>query len=92
MLLQTVVGYVGLFTLATPLEGRPVGTLVEVTVSVPNPSRLELDFGSHSVQTDARVLLCGSVGAVRLLELGYTGPLIRRPQLAESEGAHGAHL
>jgi hypothetical protein len=63
-----MVGYVGLFPLATRVEGRPAGT------------------------TDARVLLCGSVGAVRLLELGYTGPLIRRPQLAESEGAHVAHL
>jgi hypothetical protein len=84
--------YAGDFSLATPVEGHPAGTLVQVTVSVPNPSRLVLDFNSrHQVLTDACVLLCGSIGAVKLLELGYTGPLARRPRLAACEGArpHG---
>jgi hypothetical protein len=78
-------GYVGLFSLATPLEGHPVETLVRVTVSQPEPSRLMLDFSDHNrVLTDASVLLCGHTGALELLELGYTGPLARRPRLAAS--------
>ena len=36
----------------------------------------------HQVLTDACVLLCGHTGALKLLELGYTGPLARRPRLA----------
>ena len=32
--------------------------------------------------TDARVLLCGHIGALELVELGYTGPLAMRPRLA----------
>ena len=80
---KPVDGYVGLFALATPVEGHPVGTLVQVTVSAPNPSRLVLNFSNHhQALTDGYVLLCGSVGAVKLLELGYTGPLVRRPRLA----------
>ncbi len=85
-------GYAGLFSLATPVEEHPAGTLVQVTVPVPNPSRLVLDFSNHhQVRTDACVLLCGSIGALRLLELGYTGPLVTRPRLAACEGArlHG---
>jgi hypothetical protein len=74
------------FSLAGPVEGHAVGTLVHVTVCVPNHSRLVLDFGDHNqVVTDACVLLCGHVGALTLLELGYTGPLIRRPRLAAFE-------
>lgn len=76
------------FVLAGPVEGHPVGTLVHVTVCVPNHSRLVLDFGDRNrVVTDACVLLCGHIGALKLIELGYTGPLIRRPRLAAVEPA-----
>jgi hypothetical protein len=47
-------GYAGLFALATPVEGNPPGTLVQVTVSVPNPSQLVLDLSSRQVLTDPR--------------------------------------
>ncbi len=80
-------GYAGHFSLATRVEGHPAGTLVQVTVSALDPSRLVLDFSDHEVLTDACVLLCGSIGALVLLELGYTGPLIRRPRLAAREEA-----
>jgi hypothetical protein len=84
-------GYAGLFALATPVEGNPAGTLVQVTVSVPNPSQLVLDLSSRQVLTDARVLLCGSIGSLVLLDLGYTGPLVTRPPLAACDRArdHG---
>jgi hypothetical protein len=76
-------GYAGDFSLATPVEGHPAGTLVHVTVSAAHPARLVLDFrDNHQVLTDACVLLCGHTGAVKLLELGYAGPLARRPRLA----------
>jgi hypothetical protein len=75
-------GYAGLLALATPVEGNPPGTLVQVTVSVPNPSQLVLDLSSRQVLTDARVLLCASIGSLVLLDLGYTGPLVTRPPLA----------
>ena len=74
--------YAGDFSLATPVHGHPAGTLVHVTVSERHPAQLVLDFSEQQVLTDACVLLCGSVGVVRLLELGYTGPLAERPQLA----------
>jgi hypothetical protein len=52
---------------------------VQVTVSVPNPSRLVLDSSNQrQVLTDACVLLYGHIGALALLELGYTGPLAKR--------------
>ena len=74
-------GHAGSFSLVTPVEGHRAGTLVEVTVSA--PSRLLLNFSSHhQVLADACVLLCGHVGARVLLELGYTGPLVRRPQMS----------
>jgi hypothetical protein len=79
---NTVDGYAGDFSLATPVETHPAGTLVQVTVSALHPSRLVLDFSDHQVLTDACVLLCGHIGALELLELGYTGPLVRRPRLA----------
>ena len=76
-------GYAGHFSLATAVEAHRVETLVQVTVSAGHPSRLVLDFTDHdSVLTDARVLLCGHIGAEELLELGYTGPIARRPRLA----------
>jgi hypothetical protein len=85
---NTVGGYAGVFSLATPVEGHPAETLVQVTVSVPNPSRLVLAFSNqHQVLTDASVLLCGSVGTLVLRDLGYTGPLARRPRLVAREGA-----
>jgi hypothetical protein len=37
---NTLDGRPGLFSPAAPVEGHPAGTLVPVTVSVPNPSRL----------------------------------------------------
>jgi hypothetical protein len=78
-------GYAGDFSLASHVEEHRAGTLVRVTVSAPDPSRLVLDFSNHhQVLTDACVLLCGSIGALKLLELGYTGPLATRPRLAGS--------
>ena len=65
---------------------------MKVTVSVPNSSRLVLDFSNHQqVLTDADVLLCGHIGALQLLELGYIGQLARRPRLVACERArlHG---
>jgi hypothetical protein len=79
-------GYAGHFSLATEVEAHPAETLVEVTVSVRQPSRVVLGFsGEEQVLTDARVLLCGHIGARELLELGYTGPLAMRPRLAEAK-------
>lgn len=82
MLADSHHGYAGTFPLATSVDGHPAGTLVHVTVSAHHPSRLVLSFSDHQVLTDACVLLCGHVGARKLLELGYTGPLVRRPLLA----------
>ena len=76
-------GYKGEFSLATPVEGHSAETLVQVTVSGPDSSRLMLDFsGNHQVLTDACVLLCGHIGALELHSRGYTGRLVRRPRLA----------
>lgn len=73
-----------LLSLVAPVEGHAVGTLVHVTLCVPDHSRLVLEFDDHNhVVTDACVLLCGHVGALKLRELGYTGPFIRRPRLAD---------
>ena len=86
-------GHAGEFSLATPVEGHPAGTLVQVTVSAAHPSRLALNFSDHDpVLTNACALLCGHTGALELLELGYTGPLVRRPRLAAvaSSNASGA--
>jgi hypothetical protein len=76
-------GYAGDFALAIPLEGHPPGTLVRVSLRALHPSQLLLDFSDHHpVLTDACVLLCGHTGALKLVELGYTGPLARRPELS----------
>ncbi len=81
-------GFAGDFCLAAGLEGHPAGTLVPVSVSARDRSRLVLHFSDHhEVQADACVLLCGSVGELVLLELGYGGPLVRRPRLAAGERA-----
>ena len=65
-------GHAGEFSLATPVEGHPAGTLVQVTVSAAHPSRLALNFSDHNpVLTNACALLCGHVGALELLKLGY---------------------
>jgi hypothetical protein len=78
-------GHAGDFFLITPVEGQPAGTLVHVTASTAHHSRLVLDLrGNHEVLTDARVLLCGHIGAAKLLEQGYAGPLATRPRLAGS--------
>jgi hypothetical protein len=80
---NTLDGYAGHFSLATAVEAHPAETLVQVTVSALHPSRVALDFSDQKqVLTDARVLLCGHIGAVALVELGYTGPLAIRPELA----------
>lgn len=80
--MKAVGGYAGLFSLATPVEGHPAETLVQVTVSVADPSLLVLAFSNqHEVLTDARVLLCGSIGTLVLRDLGYSGQLVRRPRL-----------
>jgi hypothetical protein len=51
-----------------------------------------LDFSDqHPVQTDAHVLLCGHIGAQELLELGYTGPLVKRPRLAPARAESHRH-
>ena len=68
--------------LATSVEGHAAETLVRVSVPALHRSRLVLQFTDHEVQMDARVLLCGHIGAMKLQELGYTGPLPTRPRLA----------
>jgi hypothetical protein len=76
--------YAGDFSLATSVEGHPSGTLAHVSVSARHPTRVTLDFSDrHPALTDATVLLSGDTGAVKLRELGYTGPLTKRPRLAE---------
>ena len=81
--MNTLDGYAGDFSLAIAVEAHPAETLVRVTVSDLQPSRLMLEFNDHEqVRTDARVLLRGHVGAEELLKLGYTGPLARRPRLS----------
>jgi len=63
--LNRVDGQAGEFSLATPVEGHPAGTPVQVTVSAAHPSRLALNFSDHHpVPTNACVLLCGHVGAL----------------------------
>jgi hypothetical protein len=84
---NTVDGDAGGFFLATSVEGHAAETLVQVTVSADHPSQLALDFSDHQVLTDACVLLCGHTGALKLLELGYTGPLAIRPRLAARSGS-----
>jgi hypothetical protein len=75
-----VPGYPREFLLAAPVAGHPAETLVQVTVSALDPSRLVLEFDDNKqVLTDARVLLCGHIGALELVGNGYTGPLVRRP-------------
>jgi hypothetical protein len=84
--------HAGHFSLATSVEEHPAGTLVQVGVSGGDRSRLVLDFSNRDeVMRDACVLLCGSVGARVLRELGYTGPLVRRPRLADGEEAARLH-
>ena len=78
----TVDGYAGDFLLAISVEGHPAETLVHVSVPARQRSRLVLAFSDNQVEMDARVLLCGHVGAMKLQELGYTGPLPTRPRLA----------
>jgi hypothetical protein len=81
---KTVDGYAGEFELAIAVEGHSAGAPVRVTVSALHPSLLVLDFSDdHQVLRDACVLLCGHVGTLTLLELGYTGPLVRRPLMAD---------
>jgi hypothetical protein len=69
---SSVDGYAGDFSLATPVEGHPAGTLVQVTVPARHPSRLVLDFSDHQALMDARVL--GHIGVLELLELGLHRP------------------
>jgi hypothetical protein len=92
MEVKRVDGHAGEFSLGTPLEGHPAGTLVQVTVSAADPSRLALNFSDHHpVLTNACALSCGHVGALELLELGYTGPLVRRPRLAAIAHSNASH-
>ena len=39
-------GHAGEFSLATPVEGHPAGTLVQVTVSAAHHLRLALNFST----------------------------------------------
>lgn len=85
-------GHAGEFSLGTPVEGHPAGTLVQVTVSAAHPSRLALNLSDHhQVLTDSGVLRGGHVGALELLELGYTGPLVRLPRLAAIAPSNASH-
>jgi hypothetical protein len=82
-------GRAGDFSLATRLEGHPAGTMVQVTVPEAHPSELVLEFSDDDpVLANSGALLCGHVGALALLELGYTGPLVRRPRLAPVDRTH----
>ena len=75
--------YAGEFSLATAVRGHRAGTLVRVAVSSSDSARLLLEFSTEQqVLTDACALLCGHSGTRQLVELGYSGPLIRRPPLA----------
>ena len=66
--------FAGDFLLATHVEGHPAETLVHVSVSQRDASRLVLEFSlEHEVLRDACCLLCGSIGTRVLLERGYTG-------------------
>ena len=81
-------GYAGDFSLAMPVQRHPSGTPVHVSVPARHPSRLVVRFSDEEqVLTDACVLLCGHIGALKLLELGYTGPLVRRPGLTHGASA-----
>lgn len=85
-------GQAGEFALATSVEGHPAGTLVQVSVSAAHPSRLVLNFSDHHpVLTNACALLCGHARALELSELGYTGPLVRRPRLAAIAPPNASH-
>jgi hypothetical protein len=85
-------GHAGEFSPATPVEGHSAGTLVQVTVSAAHPSRLALNLsGQHPALSNACALLCGHVGALELLELGYRGPLVRRPRLAAIAPSNASH-
>ena len=85
-------GHAGEFSLATPVEGHAAGTLVQVTVSAAHPSRLALNFSDHHpALTSACALLCGHVGALKVPELGYRGPLVRRPRLAANAPSNASH-
>ena len=85
-------GHAGEFSLATPVEGHPAGTLVQVTVSAAHASRLTLNFGDHHpVLANGCAPSCGHVGAPELLELGYTGLLVRRPRLAAIAPSNASH-
>jgi hypothetical protein len=85
-------GHAGDFSLATPVEGHPAGTLVQVTVPAAHPSLIVLNFSDDDpVLMNARALLCGHIGALELLELGYTGPLVRRPRLAAVAPSNVSH-
>ena len=85
-------GHAGEFSLGTPIEGHPAGTLVQVTVSAAHSSRLALSFSDHHpVLTNACALSCGHVEALELLELGYTGPLVKRPRLAAIAPSNASH-
>ena len=84
--------HAGEFSLGAPIEGHPAGTLVQGTVSAAHPSRLALNFSDHHpVLTNACALSCGPVGALELLELGYTGPLVRRLRLAAIAPSNASH-
>ena len=60
-------------------------------MSVSSPTGEEVIAPARTNNGGPCVLLCGHIGALQLLELGYTGPLAKRPRLAACERArlHG---
>ena len=77
-------GYAGDFSLATPVEGHPAGTLVQVTVSVPNPSRLVLEATAEGRATAKAAHREGSRGS------GWRGTCGRRSIASRAQSSAAA--
>jgi hypothetical protein len=82
---NTLDGYPGLFSLAVPFRTAPCRNLVQFNVSVPNllTAGAGLRQPPPGADIDGRLCApCGHTGALKLLDLGYAGPLAGRLLLA----------